>query len=76
MVLHDQLVLEGLGRDLQDPLVEGLRVANAAINVVCWVGWSALAALRRPETVAATSAGRRAESEKRHTAVTWASREL
>ena len=39
MVLHDQLVLEALGRELDDPLVERLRLANAALNVVCCLGW-------------------------------------
>jgi hypothetical protein len=40
MVLHDQLVLEVLGRDLNEPLVTNLRLANAAANVLCFVGWS------------------------------------
>jgi Gpi18-like mannosyltransferase len=40
MALHDQLVLEGLGRDLHDPLVGALRIGNALVNVVCWLGWS------------------------------------
>ena len=50
MLLHDQLVLEGLGTGLDDPLVERLRLANAALNVACFVGWCALAALRPPRT--------------------------
>jgi hypothetical protein len=49
MLLHDQLVLESLGAGLQDPLVEDLRLANAALNVLCCLGWCALAALRPPE---------------------------
>jgi hypothetical protein len=48
MVLHDQLVLEALGRSLDDPLVEQLRVLNAALNVACCVGWSIWAVARRP----------------------------
>jgi hypothetical protein len=40
MALHDQLVLEALGRDLNDPLVASLRQLNAALNVLCFVGWS------------------------------------
>jgi len=54
MVLHDQLVLEGLGRSLDDPLVERLRLLNAALNLACFLAWSIWAALRRP-TVAAAS---------------------
>lgn len=49
MLLHDQLVLEMLGRGLQDPLVERLRLVNAALNVVCCLGWSLVAALRTPD---------------------------
>jgi hypothetical protein len=48
MLLHDQLLLEALGAGLQDPLVERLRLANAALNVLCCVGWCVLAALRPP----------------------------
>src|SRR5206468_12635895 len=33
MVLHDQLVLESLGRNPQDPLLDRLRLLNAALNV-------------------------------------------
>jgi len=40
MAVHDQLFLEALGRDLNDPLVGGLRLVNAAANVLCFVGWS------------------------------------
>jgi len=39
MVLHDQLVLESLGRDLNDPLVAMLRNVNAAANVLCFLAW-------------------------------------
>jgi hypothetical protein len=52
MLLHDQLLLEGLG--LQDPLVERLRMANAALNVLCCIGWCALAVVRAPEPAAAS----------------------
>lgn len=48
MVLHDQLVLESLGYRVDDPLVQRLRLANAALNVACFLGWSAWAALRTP----------------------------
>jgi hypothetical protein len=48
MVLHDQLVLEGLGSSLDDALVERLRLCNAALNVACFAGWSVWAAARRP----------------------------
>jgi Gpi18-like mannosyltransferase len=53
MVLHDQLVLEGLHRGLEDPLVERLRLTNAAINALCCVGWSLLAVLRSPDSAVA-----------------------
>jgi Gpi18-like mannosyltransferase len=46
MVLHDQLVLEGFGLGLHDPMLERLRLANAALNVLCCVGWVLAAALR------------------------------
>ena len=49
MLLHDQLVLEALGRGLGDPLVEQLRMLNAGLNVVCLVGWTCAAALRTSE---------------------------
>jgi hypothetical protein len=55
MVLHDQLVLEGLGRSLDDPLVEQLRLFNAALNVLCFVGWSIWAVARRPSPAVADS---------------------
>jgi len=55
MVLHDQLVLERLGFGLQDPLVERLRLANAALNVLCCLGWSALAVVRQPEAAPASA---------------------
>jgi dolichyl-phosphate-mannose-protein mannosyltransferase len=54
MLLHDELLLEGLGSGLQDPLVDRLRLANAALNVLCCVGWSLLAALRTPEPATAS----------------------
>jgi hypothetical protein len=40
MALHDQLVLEALGIDIQGQTANALRSANAAVNVLCWVGWS------------------------------------
>jgi hypothetical protein len=49
MVLHDQLVLEGLGLTLDDPRVAMLRMANAVMNVACLLVWSTLAAMRSPE---------------------------
>lgn len=55
MLLHDELVLESLGAGLQDPLVERLRLANAALNVLCCLGWCVLAALRPPEKQAASA---------------------
>jgi Gpi18-like mannosyltransferase len=55
MVLHDQLVLEGLGRRLLDPDVERLRFVNAAINVLSCLGWSLFAALRTPDTTMASA---------------------
>jgi hypothetical protein len=55
MVLHDQLVLESLGSGLEDPLVERLRLANAALNVLCCLGWSVLAALRHPADAAVSA---------------------
>jgi hypothetical protein len=55
MVLHDQLVLESLGLGEQDALVERLRLANAAANVLCCLGWAALAALRSAEPTSASA---------------------
>jgi Gpi18-like mannosyltransferase len=55
MVLHDQLVLEALGLGVQDALVERLRLANAAANVLCCLGWVSLAALRSAEPTAASA---------------------
>jgi Gpi18-like mannosyltransferase len=46
MLLHDQLVLEGLGLGVDDLLVERLRLANAAANVLCCLSWCWLATLR------------------------------
>ncbi len=48
MVLHDQLVLASLGFGIDDARVQQLRMANAALNVACCLGWSAQAALRVP----------------------------
>ena len=49
MVLHDQLVLEGLGIGIADPGVERLRLLNAALNVGLCLVWCLLAVLRPPE---------------------------
>jgi hypothetical protein len=48
MWLHDELLLEALGSGLQDPLVERLRLANAALNVLCCLGWALQATVRAP----------------------------
>jgi hypothetical protein len=48
MVLHDQLVLERFGYGVDDPLVQRLRLLNAALNVACFLSWSGWAALRTP----------------------------
>jgi Gpi18-like mannosyltransferase len=55
MVLHDQLVLEALGLGVQDALVERLRLANAAANVLCCLGWVTLSALRSAEPTPASA---------------------
>jgi hypothetical protein len=52
MLLHDQLALEAIGSSLEDPHVEALRSANAALNLVVWLAWTVLAGLRRPRAVA------------------------
>src|SRR5206468_2177890 len=36
MMLHDQLVLQALGRDVDDGLVQQLRLIDAALNVGCF----------------------------------------
>lgn len=51
MVLHDQLVLERLGFGIDDAAIRTLRLANAALNVMCVVLWSGWGVLRSPETV-------------------------
>jgi dolichyl-phosphate-mannose-protein mannosyltransferase len=55
MLLHDQLILESLGRPLDDPLVGRLRLANAAVNVACFFGWSLFATRRAPGASAASA---------------------
>ena len=55
MLLHDQLVLERIGASLHDPIVERLRLVNAFANVLCFVGWALLAALRSPVAAAASA---------------------
>jgi hypothetical protein len=54
MVLHDQLVLQALGLDVTDPAVERLRLVNAALNVMCCLGWFAWAAARVRSNVSDT----------------------
>jgi Gpi18-like mannosyltransferase len=51
MVSHDQLVLEALGRGVDDELVVRLRLVNAVLNVMCTLVWFAAAALRKPQSV-------------------------
>jgi dolichyl-phosphate-mannose-protein mannosyltransferase len=48
MALHDQLLLQALGRDLADAQVVRLRELNAVANVACLVAWSVAAARRAP----------------------------
>jgi hypothetical protein len=51
MVLHDQLVLEGASLSIDDARVADLRMLNAALNVSCFLAWSAWAVLRASATV-------------------------
>ncbi len=55
MWLHDELLLEALGSGLVDPPVERLRLANAAANVLCCLGWALAAALRPPSPSTASA---------------------
>ena len=55
MWLHDELLLEAMGPGLVDPLVERLRLANAAANVLCCLGWAVTAAVRPPSTNTASA---------------------
>jgi hypothetical protein len=55
MWLHDELLLEAMGRGLLDPLVERLRLANAAANVLCCLGWALTAAVRPPNSTTASA---------------------
>ena len=50
MFLHDQLLLEALGRDLHNPQVERLRLINAGLNVACCLVWALWAVVRAPAT--------------------------
>jgi hypothetical protein len=50
MALHDQLLLEALGSNLNDPLVLNLRLLNAVANVGCFFAWATVAAQRAPVT--------------------------
>jgi hypothetical protein len=47
MVLHDLVTLEALGINPGDTLVQRLRVLNAGVNLVCFAGWSLVAATGR-----------------------------
>ncbi|GAC1324455.1 MAG: hypothetical protein NVSMB2_22570 [Chloroflexota bacterium] len=49
MFLHDQLVLERLGLELNDALIETARLANAGLAVATCLTWTLAAALRAPE---------------------------
>ena len=51
MASHDWLVLQALGYGLNDPLVEQVRLANAALNVLSCLVWSAIALVRTPARV-------------------------
>jgi hypothetical protein len=55
MFLHDQLLLESLGRGINDPGIEQLRLVNAGLNVVCCLGWALWAALRTPAAARASA---------------------
>jgi hypothetical protein len=55
MFLHDQLLLESLGRGIHDPGIEQLRLVNAGLNVVCCLGWGLWAALRTPAAARASA---------------------
>jgi hypothetical protein len=73
MILHDQLILESLGRGLDDPFVRQLRLTNAALNLACLVSWSAWAALRKssaPDARPQAWHKRHARLHKRHVSVT------
>ena len=48
MFLHDQLLLESLGRGIHDAAIEQLRLLNAGLNVLCCLGWALWATLRAP----------------------------
>lgn len=48
MLLHDEVALQWLGHRLDEPLVERLRLVNAATNITCELVWLTWAALRRP----------------------------
>jgi Gpi18-like mannosyltransferase len=49
MALHDTFFLEGLGSKVEDPLLVRARFGNAALNVVCWLGWAVAALVRAPD---------------------------
>jgi hypothetical protein len=67
MALHDQLLLEALGRTPDDGLVVQLRLINAAANVLCFVGWGLVRITgqhepyREPQEPRPHPVGRRAE---------------
>ena len=58
MFLHDQLVLETLGLNVDDQLVQQLRLINAVLNVGCFVAWSVWACARKVEPEATFDHGR------------------
>lgn len=55
MLLHDQLLLEGMGLSPQEPDVQRLRLVNAGANVICCLSWALLASLRSPVAAAASA---------------------
>jgi Gpi18-like mannosyltransferase len=55
MFLHDEMLLEAMGRGLRDPGVERLRLLNAATNVLCCLCWALLASLRTPAAATASA---------------------
>jgi hypothetical protein len=50
-------LLSGLARDQEGRLIAGLRVLNAATNVLCLAAWAGAACWRRPRQTRAGSAG-------------------
>jgi Gpi18-like mannosyltransferase len=46
MGAHDQVLLEALHLDTQPVLVQTIRLANATVNLLCWLAWATFAAQR------------------------------